>query len=168
MIQQRGKASLGALAAAGFPPARVDAFIAEGTVERAGAAAYQFCDPLAYFPVVVWTAWRLPGAIIGGLTAAIFSGLTVASPHETELALPPSWRQPIPPEWRARPLPVPPHLREYGVVSVAPMAGFPAVHIPMYDRAVAVAQVLATPDHGPEALTDCVMSSLGPEGVLPR
>lgn len=167
LAAHQGQASRDELLAAGYTRARVAALVADGTLEPIGVDTVRFADPLAYFPELVWTAWRLPGAIVGGLTAAIFYGLTVASPRATEVALPLSWRQAIPAEWRVRPLRVPVHLHHYGVVSVAPMAGFPTVQIPMYDRAVTVAQVLATPDHGAEALADCVMHSLGPSGALP-
>ncbi len=161
-----GTATSTALVANGFTAASLSALVADGTLEQVGDEFYQFPDPLAYFPEVVWTAWRIPGAVIGGLSAAIYYGLTVANPQATELVLPRSWHRPLLPSWRVRSLTVPPGLQNRGVVLIAPMAGHPEVQIPMYDRAVAVAQVLATPDHGLDILYECVMMSLGPNGVV--
>ncbi len=184
----QGYAPREALLDGGFTPDRLAELVEEGVLAvapeaspgseapTASAGAYRFVEPLDYLPEIVWVAWRVPGAIIGGLSAAIYHALTVSSPRVIEITIADTAvavAQPTEPtepsflldELPVRVLPVPPWRRTYGVEQGAPLGGSPEVRIPLYSRPVAVAQVLATPDHGMETLIDCVMMYVGARGV---
>ncbi len=124
---------------------------------------YALCEPLNYVPALVVVQWRMPGVIVGGLSAAIFHGISVAMPGPLDIVLPQAWHESLPTETPLHIMDLAPTLREYGVIAVQPMAEI-AVTIPMYAPAVAVTQVLADSVYGRDRQQDCVARYVGRYG----